>query len=98
MNKIPIELITLELSLRKKRKKSKTAVESSEIAKDPNSVSISDAETESGNDKNDASDKEKIEENHEKHAKNTKYTKEDFIARKYGSEKEPWGAKTNAFS
>ena len=74
---------------KKKRKKSKTVEESSEIVKDPNSVSISDAETESGNDNNDASDKEEIEENPEKHAKNTKYTKEDFIARKHGSEKEP---------
>ena len=53
-------------------------------------MSISDAENESGNDKNDASDKEEIEENPEKHTKNTKYTKEDFIARKHGSEKEPW--------
>ena len=46
-------------------------------------VSISDAETESGNDKSDASDKVEIEEvevEPEKHTKNTKYTKEDFIA------------------
>src|SRR4051812_26280814 len=45
----------------KKKKKQKT-VESSEQARDPNSVSISDAETESGNDISDASDKEEIEE------------------------------------
>jgi hypothetical protein len=38
---------------KKKKKKHKTVVESSETGKDPNSVSISDAETESGN----ASDK-----------------------------------------
>src|SRR4051794_30921160 len=63
---------------KKKKKKSKTAIEASEHVKDPNSVSISDAETESGNDKSDASDKE-IEEEPEKHTKNTKYTKEDFI-------------------
>ena len=74
---------------KKKRKKSRT-VESSEIVKDPNSVSICDAETESGNEKSDASDKEEIEEKPEKHTKNTKYTKEDFIARKHGSEQEPW--------
>jgi hypothetical protein len=61
-------------------------------------VSISDAETESGNDKNDASDKEEIEEEPEKHTKNTKYTKEDFIAKGHGSEREPWVQKTNAFS
>lgn len=42
-----------------KKKKKHTNVESSEQARDPNSVSISDAETESGNDKSDASDKEK---------------------------------------
>jgi hypothetical protein len=47
---------------RKKKKKHKTVVESSESVKNPNSVSISDAETESGNDKNDSSDKEEIEE------------------------------------
>jgi hypothetical protein len=58
-----------------KKKKLKTVVESSESVKDPNSVSISDAKTESGNDKNDASDKEEIEEEPEKHTKNTKYTK-----------------------
>ena len=70
----------LELSLRKKNRN----VESSEVIKNPNSVSISDAETESGNEKSDASDKEEIEENPEKpekHTKNTKYTKEEFIAR-----------------
>jgi hypothetical protein len=43
---------------RKKKKKHKIAVESSESGKDPNSVSISDAETESGN----AFDKEEVEE------------------------------------
>ena len=51
----------IRTKFKKKRKKSKNVVETSEIAKDPNSVSISDAETESGNDKNDASDKEEIE-------------------------------------
>src|SRR4051794_14941636 len=42
---------------RKKKKKSKNGVDSSEQVRDPNSVSISDAETDSGNDKSDASDK-----------------------------------------
>jgi hypothetical protein len=51
---------------KKKKKKHKTIAESSEIGKDPNSVSISDAETESGN----ASDKEEVEEEPEKLAKN----------------------------
>jgi hypothetical protein len=68
----------------KKKKKHKTVAKSSESGKDPNSVSIYDAETESGN----ASDKEEVEEEPEKLAKNAKYTKEDFIANKYGSERE----------
>ena len=81
---------------KKKRKKSRT-VETSKVVKDPNSVSISDAKTESGNEKNDASDKEEIEETPEKHTKNTKYTKKDFIARKHGKEKEPWVQKPMPF-
>ncbi|KAK1660336.1 hypothetical protein QYE76_048495 [Lolium multiflorum] len=73
---------------KKKKKKHKNVVESSEPVNDPNSISISDAETESGNehdkdnDKNDTPDKE-VEEEPEKHAKNKKYTKEDFIAEKH---------------
>jgi hypothetical protein len=43
---------------KKKKKKHKTVAESSKTSKDPNSVSISDAETKSGN----ASDKEEVEE------------------------------------
>src|SRR3954469_9060798 len=73
----------------KKNKKSKNGVESSEQVRDPNSVSISNAETESGNDKSDASDKE-IEEEPKKQTRNTKFTKEDFIANKNGKEREPW--------
>ncbi|KAK1668885.1 hypothetical protein QYE76_057044 [Lolium multiflorum] len=75
---------------KKKKKKHKNVVESSEPVNDPNSISISDAETESGNehdkdnDKNDTLDKEEVEEEPEKHAKNKKYTKEDFIAEKHG--------------
>ncbi|KAK1604235.1 hypothetical protein QYE76_027908 [Lolium multiflorum] len=74
---------------KKKKKKHKNVVESSEPANDPNSISIFDAETESGNehdkdnDKNDTPDKEEVEEEPEKHAKNKKYTKEDFIAEKH---------------
>ena len=60
-------------------------------------MSISDAETESGNHKNDDSDKEEIQEEPERHAKNTKYTKEDFIAKKHGSEREPWVQKPLPF-
>jgi hypothetical protein len=67
---------------RKKKKKHKIVAESSESGKDPNSVYISDAETESGN----ASDKEEVEEELEKLVKNAKYTKEDFIANKHGGE------------
>jgi hypothetical protein len=67
---------------KKKKKKHKKVAESSEIGKDPNSVSISHAKTKSGN----ASDKEAVEEEPEKLAKNAKYTKEDCIANKHGSE------------
>ncbi|KAK1649869.1 hypothetical protein QYE76_067674, partial [Lolium multiflorum] len=90
-------------SKKKKKKKHKNVVESSEPANDPNSISISDAETESGNehdkdnDKKDASDKEEVEEEPEKHAKNKKYTKEDFIAEKHGNEREPWVQKQMPF-
>ncbi|KAK1667187.1 hypothetical protein QYE76_055346 [Lolium multiflorum] len=76
---------------KKKKKKHKNVVESSEPVNDPNSISISDAETESGNeheednDKNDTPDKEEIEKEPEKPAKNKKYTKEDFIAEKHGA-------------
>ncbi|KAK1678846.1 hypothetical protein QYE76_039694 [Lolium multiflorum] len=54
---------------KKKKKKHKNVVESSEPVNDPNSISISDAETESGNehdkdnDKDDTPDKEEIERN-----------------------------------
>ncbi|KAK1678743.1 hypothetical protein QYE76_039591 [Lolium multiflorum] len=71
-------------SKKKKKKKHKNVVESSEPANDPNSISISDAETESGNehdkdnDKNDASDKEEVEEEPEKHAKNKKEEMKKF--------------------
>jgi hypothetical protein len=78
---------------KKKKKKHKTIAESSETGKDPNSVSISDAETESGN----ASDKEEVEEEPEKLAKNAKYTKKDFIANKHGNEREPWVHKPMPF-
>jgi hypothetical protein len=70
----------------KKKKKHKITAESSKAGKDPNSVSISDAETEPG----DASDKEEVEEEPEKIDKNAKYTKEDFIANKHGNKREPW--------
>jgi hypothetical protein len=71
---------------KKKKRKHKTVAESSKTGKNPNIVFISDAETKSGN----ASDKEEVEEEPEKLAKNAKYTKEDFIANKHGSEREPW--------
>jgi hypothetical protein len=76
-----------------KKKKHKAVAESSEIGKDPNSVSISDAETEPG----DASDKEEVEEEPEKLGKNAKYTKEDFIANKHGNERQPWVQKPMPF-
>jgi hypothetical protein len=79
---------------KKKKKKHKAVAESSETGKDPNSVSISDAETKSGN----ASDKQEVEEEPEKLPKNAKYTKEDFIANKHGNEREPWVEKQMPFS
>ncbi|KAK1683382.1 hypothetical protein QYE76_044230 [Lolium multiflorum] len=85
------QLIKTSAPSKKKKKKHKNVVESSEPVNDPNSISISDAETESGNeheednDKNDAPDKEEIEKEPEKHAKNKKYTKEDFITEKHGA-------------
>ncbi|KAK1627022.1 hypothetical protein QYE76_001337 [Lolium multiflorum] len=83
------QLIKTSAPSKKKKKKHKNVVESSEPVNDPNSISISDAETESGNeheednDKNDTPDKEEIEKEPEKPAKNKKYTKEDFIAEKH---------------
>jgi hypothetical protein len=82
-----------DIPSKKKNKKHKTVAESSKTGKDANSVSISDAETESGN----ASDKEEVEEEPEKLAKNAKYTKEDFIANKHGNEREPWVQKPMPF-
>jgi hypothetical protein len=78
-----------DIPSKKKKKKHKTTAESSEAGKDPNSVSISDAETELG----DASDKEEVEEEPEKIDKNAKYTKEDFIANKHGKERESLGCR-----
>ncbi|KAK1663495.1 hypothetical protein QYE76_051654 [Lolium multiflorum] len=84
------QLIKTSAPSKKKKKKHKNVVESSEPVNDPNSISISDAETESGNehdkdnDKDDIPDKEEIEKEPEKHAKNKKYTKEDFITEKHG--------------
>jgi hypothetical protein len=80
-------------SKKKKKKKHKIVAESSEAGKDPNSVSISDVETEPG----DASDKEEVEEELEKLAKNAKYTKKDFIANKHGNQREPWVQKPMPF-
>jgi hypothetical protein len=82
-----------DIPFKKKKKKHKTVAKSSEIGKDPNIVSISDAKTESGN----ASNKEEVEEEPEKLAKNAKYTKEDFIANKHGNEREPWVQKPMTF-
>ncbi|KAK1686695.1 hypothetical protein QYE76_047543 [Lolium multiflorum] len=73
-------------SKKKKKKKHKNVVESSEPVNDPNSISISDAETESGNehdkdnDKNDTPDKEEVEEEPEKHAKNKKNPSKEIFS------------------
>ncbi|KAK1645874.1 hypothetical protein QYE76_063679 [Lolium multiflorum] len=69
---------------KKKKKKHKNVVESSEPVNDPNRISISDAETESGNehdkdnDKNDTPDKEEVEKEPKKHAKNKKKEMKKF--------------------
>jgi hypothetical protein len=82
-----------DIPSKKKKKKHKIVAESSKAGKDPNSVSISDAETELG----DAPGKEEVEEEPEKLAKNAKYTKKDFIANKHGNEREPWVQKPMPF-
>jgi hypothetical protein len=82
-----------DIPSKKKNKKHKTTAESSEAGKDPNSVSISDAETKPCN----ASDKEEVEEEPENIDKNAKYTKEDLIANKHGKEREPWVQKPIPF-
>ncbi|KAK1661574.1 hypothetical protein QYE76_049733 [Lolium multiflorum] len=92
------QLIKTSAPSKKKKKKHKNVVESSEPVNDPNSISISDAETESGNeheednDKNDTPDKEEIEKEPEKPAKNKKYTKEDFITEKHAIGVPQWGS------
>src|SRR5215216_3942500 len=82
---------------KRKKKKHKVVEEPLEPAVDPNSISVSDAETESGNDKNESPDKEEGEEEREKHTNNTRYIKEDFIANKHGKEREPWVQKPMPF-
>jgi hypothetical protein len=82
-----------DIPSKKKKKKHKTTAKSSGTGKDPNSVSISDAETEPC----DAPDKEEVEEEPDKLAKNAKYTKEAFIANKHGNEREPWVQKPMPF-
>ena len=93
-------------SPKKKKKKHKEADNSNdpitdeEPAVDPNSVSISDAETKDGaepegkdNEKNDPPEVRE----EEAPDKRKRYTKEDFIARKHGKEKEPWVQKPMPF-
>ena len=81
----------------KKKKKHKATAESSDAGKDPNNVSISDAETEPGDASDKEEDKEEVEEEPEKSDKNAKYTKEDFIANKHGNERELWVQKPMPF-
>src|SRR3954471_24136091 len=93
-------------SPKKKKKKHKETDNSNdpitdeEPAVDPNSVSISDAETKDGADPEDK-DNEKNDppEVREEEApdKRKRYTKEDFIARKHGKEREPWVQKPMPF-
>ena len=66
---------------------------------DPNSISISDAETEDGAEPD--KDNEKIDppEIREEEAPDKRkiYTREDFVARKHGKEREPWVQKSMPF-
>ena len=82
---------------KRKKKKHRIVEEPLEPVVDPNSIFVSDGETESGNEENDAPDIEKVEEEPKRHTKNTKYTKEDFVAKKHGSEREPWVQKPMSF-
>ena len=66
------------------------------VLENPNNISISDAETEDDNelvndiDKDNKPNKEESDEEPEKPPKNRKYNKEELVARKHGSEREPW--------
>ncbi|KAI5015687.1 hypothetical protein ZWY2020_057077 [Hordeum vulgare] len=90
----------------KKKKKHKEADNSNdpitdeEPIVDPNSISISDAETEDGVEPD--KDNEKIDppEMREEEAphKCKRYTREDFVARKHGKEREPWVQKSMPFT
>src|SRR4051812_14269512 len=82
---------------KRNKNKHKIVEEPLEYSVDPNSISVSDAETKSGNNENDAPDKEEVEEEPKKHTKNTRYTKEDFVANKHGKEREPWVQKPMPF-
>ena len=89
----------------KKKKKHKEADNSNdpiideEPIVDPNSISISDAETEDGaepdkdNEKNDPPEVQE-EEAPDKHKR---YTREDFVAIRHGKKREPWVQKSMPF-
>ena len=65
------------------------------VLENPNNISISDAETEDDNEsingtgKDNEPNKEESDEEPEKPLKNRKYNKEELVARKHGSEREP---------
>ena len=86
-------------SKKKKKRNHKRAIESEEPSNDkepeqnPNDISISNAETEDGNepvsdiDKGNDPNKEESDEEPEKLPKHRKYNKEELVARKHGSER-----------
>ena len=94
---------------KRKKKKHKTIVESSETVKEkepasnPNSISVSDAETENGNepvndnDRTNDNDNEEVGSDSDSDTENRNHTKEDFIAKKHGKEREPWVQKSMPF-
>ena len=89
----------------KKKKKHKEADNSNdpiideEPIVDPNSISISDAETEDGSEPDKDNEKNDPPEVQEEEApdKRKRYTREDFVARKHGKEREPWVQKSMPF-
>ena len=102
-------------SKRKKKKNDRTVQTSSEpIAEppdNPNDISMSDAETQSGNEhepsKNINDDAQRSNDNDveiepvvdldKPQSKNQRYDKRDFVARKHGKEREPWVQKPMPF-
>jgi hypothetical protein len=81
----------------KKKKKHKTTAESSKVGQDPNSVSISDAETEPGGASDKEEDKEEVEEEQQRLIRMQSTPKKTSLPPSM-VKRETMGAETNAFS